>query len=713
MNQADPDIRNRLLVARLPAMPQILLKLIEQCQSEQVGMATLAELIAKDPGMTGKILGVANSSAYHRSGRKVGLEHSMMALGVDMIKTLVISESVFQVFNNFSHSNSTDLRGFWQHSLSAAVMAREIAVKMRYPHTEEAYLAGLLHDVGRLALLAVAPGEYALNFLAVDDENLCAVEQRTLRISHPEAGAWLVERWNLDSFLADSVLYHHEPAARLELAHPLVRIVLLAHLLSLHGEDDPEVMAAGSLCGIEAKDLVLISRGAQSQVRTSAEYLGIDLDGVDTLPVRTASDTERPVQDPVHQQLSEEIRNLVLTSDAGRSFSNQQGEAGLLQSVSRSARLLFDFQDVIILLTNGTGQALVGVPVGEHKQRLREFSIALAGGGVLAEVVLQRRLAFISRDENSLGIAEEQLLRVLDSHSLVCLPLISGSRCLGVMIGGLASWQVPDLQQRERFLRSFGEQAAAALEAALGERGETSRRVASVAEEYREASRRVAHEVNNPLSIIKNYLSVLGSKLEKQEPVVGEMSILNEEIDRVGQIIKGLADLKPTLRPDGTEVNRVVRDVIRLFRDTEFVPDAVQIVAETQDLPSVVEGNADTLKQILVNLVKNAIEAMPAGGEIHIVNSGHVNRDGLLYTELCVRDNGPGIPPEILANLFSPVRSTKGNGHRGLGLSIVHSLVKKSQGLVTCRSGSKGTAFEILLPVRKRAGQAAHGRDSA
>ena len=119
MQQADPDIRNRLLVARLPAMPQILLKLIEQCQSEQVGIAALAELIAKDSGMTGKILGVANNSAYHRSGRKVGLEHSMMALGVDMIKTLVINESVFQVFNNFSHSNSTDLRGFWQYSLSA------------------------------------------------------------------------------------------------------------------------------------------------------------------------------------------------------------------------------------------------------------------------------------------------------------------------------------------------------------------------------------------------------------------------------------------------------------------------------------------------------------------------------------------------------------------------------------------------------------------
>jgi len=156
------------------------------------------------------------------------------------------------------------------------------------------------------------------------------------------------------------------------------------------------------------------------------------------------------------------------------------------------------------------------------------------------------------------------------------------------------------------------------------------------------------------------------------------------------------------LREGGSEVNRVVRDVVRLFRNAGFAPDAVRIVAQTQDTPCEIEGASDTLKQILVNLVKNAVEAMPAGGEIQIANTGHVNRDGRLYTELCVRDSGPGMPPEILANLFAPVRTTKGNGHQGLGLSIVYGLVKKSQGLIACRSSNTGTSFEILLPVRKR-----------
>lgn len=713
MHQADSDIRQRLLVARLPSMPQILLKLIAQCQTEEVGMADLAELVGKDPGMTGKILGVANSSAYHRNGRKVGLEQSLAALGTDMIKTLVISESVFQVFNNFSQSNKTDLRVFWQHSLTAAVMAAEIAERMGYPHVEEAYLAGLLHDVGRLALLAAAPNEYALHFLAQDDEILCAVEQRTLKITHTEAGAWLVERWNLDSFLADSVLFHHEPAASLESAHPLVRIVLLAHLLSSRDQVDPAVNAAGLLCGIDAVGLEQICAGASAQVMQSAAHLGIDLTGVAELSIPLACDPGAVVQETAHRQLSEEVRDLMLAAEACRPFPRQRAEAGLLQSITRSARLVFDFEDAIILLTNAAGQSLVGVPAGEHRQRLGEFSIALGGGGALAEAALQRRPAFIGGDGNAPGIAEQQLLRVLGTETLVCLPLCAGQHCLGAIIGGAAAWQLPDLRRRVAFLRSFGAQAGAALGAVPDGRDAATRPDAGAVEEYREATRRVAHEVNNPLSIIKNYLSVLGGKLEKQEPVAGEMSILHEEIDRVGQIINGLAELKPASDEGGADLNRVVRDVVRLFRDTGFASESTRIVSALQDLPSEVTASANTLKQILMNLVKNAVEAMPTGGEIRIGGNGLVNLDGHLYTELCVRDSGPGIAPEILASLFSPVRSTKGGGHQGLGLSIVHSQVKAAGGLITCRSSDQGTAFEMLFPVRQCTGQAAPGTDKA
>jgi HD-like signal output (HDOD) protein/signal transduction histidine kinase len=703
--QSDHDIRNRLLIARLPAMPQILIKLIEHLQADDAGMPELAALIAKDAAMTSKILTVANSSAYQRNQRTVGLEQSLVSLGTDMIKTLVISESVFQTFNSFPHSGSTDLRGFWKGSLTTAVIARDIAKQMDYPHVEEAYLAGLLHNVGRLALLATAPKEYSFNFMARDDEDLCAVEQRTLQITHSEAGAWLIERWNLDSFLADSVLYHHEPIARLESAHPLIRIVRLAHLLCCHDDQQQAIEDAAHLVGLAGEVLEQVISNAARQVEKSAAYLGIDLTGADDVPVPSAY--APPVVDPVQQRLSEEVRNMVLVSEMGQTFARQNGEAGLLESMTRSARILFDFENALVLLENPTGHALHGMAAGDQQQRLSEFVIPLNKGGVVAEAALGRKLAYASREAATLSVAEEQLFRILGTESMVCLPLVANQRCLGVLIGGAPAWQMPGFQKRERFLQSFGTQAAAALETAISERGHARRQIAHVAEEYREASRRVVHEVNNPLSIIKNYLSVLDGKLAKREPVVGEMSILNEEIDRVGQLINGLADLQPTETSRVTDVGRVVDDVLRLFRATDFVPASVQIVVRMQEEPAEIDGDADLLKQILVNLIKNAVEALTDGGKIEIANRGHVNRERKLYLELVISDTGPGLSAEVLANLFSAVRSTKEGPHHGLGLSIVHSLVKKMQGLITCRSGKTGTTFEILLPARGSTSQVA------
>ena len=697
--QPDQDIRNRLLIARLPAMPQILIKLLAHLQADDLGMPELAALVAKDAGMTGKILTVANSSAYHRSGRQPNLEQAMVALGTDMIKTLVISDSVFQTFNSFPNSGATDLRAFWKNSLTAAVLARDLARHLNYSQPEEAYLAGLLHNVGRLALLATAPKEYGFNFTARDDEDLCAVEQRTLQITHAEAGAWLIERWQLDSFLADSVLYHHEPGERLEGAHPLIRIVRAAHLLSGHAEDPALVIEAAKLCDLEPEAADALLDQAARQVERAAVHLGIDLAGADDIPAQPAFAPPPPV-DPVQQRLTEEMRNLVLVSEIGQAFARQQGESGLLEAMTRSARVLFDFENAAVLLENPTGHALVGAPTA-NQQRIAEFAIPLSKGGAVAKAALERRLAFVRREGAPLGLPEEQLLRMLGTESLVCVPLVSGARCIGVLIGGIAGWQVPACQKRERFMQSFGAQAASALENAMPERGHARRQLAHVAEEYREASRRVVHEVNNPLSIIKNYLSVLDSKLERQEPVGGELSILNEEIDRVGQLVNSLTEVQPNVDSGvSADVSKVVEDVLRLFRATDFVPANVEIVVSMSHEAGRVEGDPDILKQILVNLVKNAIEALSAtGGRIEIANRGHVNRERRLYLELVVSDTGPGLSREVLANLFSAVKSTKEGPHHGLGLSIVHSLVKKLNGHIACRSGKTGTSFEILLPA--------------
>lgn len=701
MNSARPeDIKNRLLVARLPTMPQVLIKLIELCQSDKTGTGELAKLIANDAGMTSRVLRVANSAAYQRGGRQLSLPQALVTLGSDLVKSLLISESVFQTFNGFPHTNSTDLRPFWKHSLTAAVLARDLAKISHYPQVEEAYLAGLLHDVGRLALLATAPDFYSRTFQNPDDGDLCAAEQRDMHISHAEAGAWLIERWEMDSFLADAVLYHHEDPARVMSAHPLIRLVHLANQLSNHQADTRLPADIGAVCELDDAAVMEVYQGCEAQVMLTAEQLGIDLCGLDEAQTLAPMAAPPTAVNVVQQRLTEEIRNRALTTELGQVFASQKDDAQLLDSVRQNARILFDLDDTALFLVSGNGRSLLAASVGEQRQRLTNFSVSLAGGGI-AEAVTTKNLAFLERGRSSLNLAEEQLLRTFNTPCLLCLPLVAETRSLGLLIAGIESWRVTQLQRQEKFLLAFGNQAASAMSAATKERTEIDRRLATLQEEHLKNSRKIVHEASNPLSIIKNYLGVLDDKLTRKEPLGSELAILNEEIDRVGSIIKEFARVAPTA-PDSTiNINQVVSDIVRLFRESRYLPPTVQISAVLPEESSNISGSSGVVKQIFVNLIKNSVEALSKGGRIEIVNNGITQRSGVEYFSLLVKDNGPGLPKDVMAKLFSPVRSSKAGDNRGLGLSIVHGLVQKLQGSISCKSSELGTTFEILLPAKR------------
>ncbi|HEY8906766.1 MAG TPA: ATP-binding protein, partial [Rhodoferax sp.] len=207
--------------------------------------------------------------------------------------------------------------------------------------------------------------------------------------------------------------------------------------------------------------------------------------------------------------------------------------------------------------------------------------------------------------------------------------------------------------------------------------------------------------VNNPLSIIKNYLGVLDDKLTRKEPLGSELTILNEEIDRVGSIINEFARVAPPAPDTTININQVLSDIVRLFRESRFLPPTVQISALLPEEASDISGSTGIVKQIFVNLIKNSVEALAKGGRIEIVNNGVTQRGGIDYFSLLVKDNGPGLPGDVIAKLFSPVRSTKAGDNRGLGLSIVHGLVQKLHGSISCKSSELGTAFEILLPAKR------------
>lgn len=703
---AEQNIRTRLASAKLPGVPEVLLRLMECCQDEHPDTIRLTQLLLSDPGLAATVMGMANDSAYRQGGASVtSVELALRTIGADMLRTLVVNDAINYISRQPAQSREIDLAGFWRLSLRVALAAREIARVTEYPDREEAYLGGLLHDIGRLGLMVDTLPDHSSDADVVDGAGSVGIKSMksgspaALILSHSEAGAFMIERWQLDTMLADSVLYHREPASRLESSHALIRIVHLACQLAMPVPDEENIGKAARGIGLGTATLAEVRESVVSQFAELAASLGIA-----RCEAEADSDfgTGNPAARSIDQSLSDELRNMVLAANAGKVYAHQPNAAALHDAIRRSARILFDFQDVALFLRSRDGASLSGALAGECRQRLAAMTISLSAGGAIALAAAASTPAVIRRDETILGLAEEQLMNALSAECLICLPIATGDgRLLGVLIGAAAFKQIPAFRLRGRFLRVFAGQTAAAMDQEASVRVKLHSQMASLAEEYRAASRRMAHEVNNPLSIIKNYLTLLNDKSRSNKPIQHELTVLHEEIDRVSALVGGMAELTPvaSTRPGITEVAKVLRDVVYLFKHTEFAAPSINIIATTNDPQALIEGSADLVKQILVNLMKNAVEALDGTGEIEISDEGQVNRDGRLFLELSVRDDGPGIPAARLANLFVPHASSKGGERRGIGLSIVHGLVAKMHGMIMCRSNHRGTVFQILLPI--------------
>ena len=223
-------------------------------------------------------------------------------------------------------------------------------------------------------------------------------------------------------------------------------------------------------------------------------------------------------------------------------------------------------------------------------------------------------------------------------------------------------------------------------------------------------ARKVAHEVNNPLGIIKNYLKILGVKLPERHPAQSEILIIAEEIDRVSKIVRQLNSFS---QPESQKItpiniNNLLQNLLKIVRKSMLLPaDIHDHMALEPKLPAM-EADENSLKQVFLNLFKNAAEAMPNGGNLHIetrqVNRPH-EENGEAATgniEIIIRDDGTGIPEDIRSRLFEPFISSKDGEHRGLGLSIVHNIIQELNGTIAYDSElATGTQFKITLPLNK------------
>ena len=205
---------------------------------------------------------------------------------------------------------------------------------------------------------------------------------------------------------------------------------------------------------------------------------------------------------------------------------------------------------------------------------------------------------------------------------------------------------------------------------------------------------------------MKNYLKILGIKLSDQGMEQDEIRILNEEINRVARILEGLSALSDTKprKSAPVDLNALIKDLVKIAGESLTREKKVNVQLDLDPALPKLMSERDSLKQIFINLMKNASEAMTEGGNLifktRYLGTSAVNGKGLGFVEITVIDDGPGISDEMKSRLFEPFVSSKGGGHSGLGLSIVLNLIKGLNGSIVCESEQgKGTRFKIELPV--------------
>jgi signal transduction histidine kinase len=225
------------------------------------------------------------------------------------------------------------------------------------------------------------------------------------------------------------------------------------------------------------------------------------------------------------------------------------------------------------------------------------------------------------------------------------------------------------------------------------ERSALSERIAAI----QTLSAGLAHEVRNPLNSATLQLELLERRLRRDadEPqLIEPIELVRQEIERLTQMLtEFLAFARPSdLVLSDHDVVGIVRDVIAKERPAAEARGAVLHASGAAVLPASVD--AHKLRQIIQNLVRNAVEVVPPGGRVGVTVDGDHN-----HVYLMVEDNGAGIPQDIRHRIYEPFFTTKDSG-TGLGLAIVHGMVTLHGGTIAVDSSPRGTRFDVVLPRR-------------
>lgn len=706
-------IHDKLSTLRLPQLPQVLIQLIDVCRAKEVDIRLVAQTVAQDISITTKTLQLANSAFLGARSQFKNIDQAVIFLGIDTVRNLAISVSVHNVFGKPIQSNSVhlDSEQFWYHSLLTALISKTVAQKSGYDAPDAAYLIGLLHDTGKYLLHQHFGEAYEK---VIDDQsnthNVVNEEEKVFGLTHCDAGKWLLDNWKMSEDFGIAIRDHHNIDNEDTVTSILGRILRLANTLAKQpGEFDEQTLKDASILCISSSSLATIVQQQKKALEDVAQSLGIKIKEPD-LNKQTVQeeDNQKHLKDKVtlRAKLYGFMDNIIQAQNINRVFL----------TLEESLSLLFNCEQTVLLLPNQLNDTLVvhGSSRNAFAKKLKEQNFHFTTNTSFSEektgnnIVLNTRHKTVSLFTKEKDTHLETLFQIMNEDVLLAVPVRITNDQQGLLLLGVnpnnrsTNNSITDEEETLQLLSSHvGNRIYQEI---LKEEYATAfakERITAV----EEIAQSIAHEISNPLGVIKNYIGLLAGKHQQDQQMSKDLSIINNEIERIAHISRQLNDLSLPPKPAHntyTDINQVILEIVDLFQNS--LPAQVNISIDyipPTDIP-LIWMKTNPLKQILGNLITNSIDALEDKGKIeigcHLVPETSPATPGEIV--ITVSDDGPGIPPSIVNTIFRAGKTTKANGHTGLGLAIANKLTKDLSGRIYHSTGQQGhTQFTLHLPT--------------
>ena len=647
----------RLLAASSPNWPEVAL------------------VVARDPAISLALLIAQPLAAGELSdGLNSVLRRRLERLGADLLRAWLLG---------LGNAN-TDCGSAPDRALLRAECALHLAIETRYPRPDEAYLAGLWRGFGH----ARRP---------LGETRAAGVETRAQQAQELSK---LIRDCGLPASLGDALELGAVMEEQLKGTHPLLALAVAAERLAYpHWQEHlPEV---ARLTGLH--------EGVLSSMRTDVAYIVAGhaaYPAPSALPCTSAAHLPATANDDPYRSAG----MLGLLTAAFFDIEAQQVEDRLA-----TACPLFGLQHVPPLLSvddSGRLRTLLPAPNAALSALIDELQLRVDDDhSVIALCARNAHASTVLFHHRQLGrsVADWQIAGWLGHKGLCCLPLTANGQPMVALIG-VDHEHALNSELRWRYAALLGA-AARSLHAAQRHRNEIAAREALLQQRFHEHVRKIAHEVTNPLTVLKSRLEMLGVHRPQDTPLQDEMVLLNAELDRIDKLMRTASSLPL----DSVEIARcavpeLLLDMRSMYGEALFAERGIQLeLRAAHDLPPAAVP-ASALKQVLLNLFRNASEALLPGQRLAVSALSQVTVDGRASLEIRLVDNGPGLPPERARAPFMPNPSAKGSGHQGLGLSVVREILAQWGATILCRSQpATGTRFQIFLPLEERDAVLHHG----